>query len=632
MAKQLLNVLRASAASPLRTAVGAVLLALALVGGIRAISAPGLPGVGAPECDEATSTSFAFGKSAALTLVPLTGGRVEIATRPWPAAGGSSSSPFDFTKSESPAILTNGLTGRILRTGLSTVSAASDLSAGKGVRAAAATAALDLDFGGMLLQPLLALDAENVASTSSVEVSDGALEAKASVAITAGTFRGAAGSGAIPAYPAPNSVLLDANGVRVVLNEQIWSGDGAGFRSLTVNAIHVSLSNAVLAGIGTVSGDVIIAQSKAEICAGRAPRGPEERLFPVPAVVPPPSGPAAAVELLAAAQTPTYSVFFADAVTGDNAPQSFSACNVTCTNCFLPDSNPNVDSYTLDDYERPTGSGSGANAYFPALDIVATQAGSDADYFYFRIDMFGQDPGGSLPFRYAVALNYDGDARLDTFFLSEDPKGKVGTTFGNLGVYAWNDDNDNVGAARITFPDGPSNSLGGYENLVFDQGNNDGAGGSDAVQARIVEVAGVPKSIEFAVEREFLEGLNGGPIGAVSFCVYASKAGQTTSANTQLLHDEYSRRSGGSPYPWLTQDPGPIACPNTLAEEDALTPAQRAALDSGTSTPTAFCNPCYPSGGNIVEYDNVCSLIPVDNTPTPTPTETPTNTPTETPT
>jgi hypothetical protein len=241
----------------------------------------------------------------------------------------------------------------------------------------------------------------------------------------------------------------------------------------------------------------------------------------------------------AISQTPVYSVSQSDAVTGDNPLPSFTACGVTCTDCRLPDPNGNVDIYTKDIYERPTGSGSGADAYFPALDIVSAQAGSDDTYFYFRVNLFDQDAGGSLPYRYAFAVDYDADPRPDTYILSEDPKGKVGTTFGNSGVFAWNDGDDNVGDGQITLPDGPSNTAAGYETLVFDQGTNSGSGGSDAVQARIDLVGGIPKSIEFAVKQEFLEALNGGPITALSFCAYTSKGGQSTSASTQLLHDEY---------------------------------------------------------------------------------------------
>jgi hypothetical protein len=61
-------------------------------------------------------------------------------------------------------------------------------------------------------------------------------------------------------------VLLDSQllGIKIVLNEQIVTGDGVNTRGLTVNAIHIYLTDVEIAGIGIVTGDIIIAQSKAQ--------------------------------------------------------------------------------------------------------------------------------------------------------------------------------------------------------------------------------------------------------------------------------------------------------------------------------------------------------------------------------
>ncbi|HZI65484.1 MAG TPA: hypothetical protein VFF17_02865, partial [Thermoanaerobaculia bacterium] len=313
----------------------------------------------------------------------------------------------------------------------------------------------------------------------------------------------------------------------------------------------------------------------------------------------------AAIALLA--QVPMYTITLNDAVTGDNATQDFTVPGVTCNDCYVPDPNPGVDSYTDDIYERPMGSGSGASAYFSNLDITSGQMGSDATYLYFRINLFGA--GSGLNAKYAVAINCDADARPDLYLRVDDPQGNMGTTFDEKAVFASYDTNNDVGAANLDEPDGPGGSDNGYETVVFDQGTNSApgsAGGADAVQAR---VAPTGTAVEFAIERVFLDAVCGKMAKQVGFCVQTAQGGQTASG-TQLLHDEYSRQSGGSPYPWLSTAPSPAVttCPTTNAEDDALSAQQRAALDSGTNVNTGIVNPCYPSGGNILLHDSACSL------------------------
>ena len=70
------------------------------------------------------------------------------------------------------------------------------------------------------------------------------------------------------------------------------------------------------------------------------------------------------------AQTPVYTQSISDAVTGDNTVLSFTHPLATCVNCWQPDLG--ADNYSSDLYERPMGSGSGASAYFPGLDITTT--------------------------------------------------------------------------------------------------------------------------------------------------------------------------------------------------------------------------------------------------------------------
>lgn len=67
----------------------------------------------------------------------------------------------------------------------------------------------------------------------------------------------------IPVSPAPNTVLFDALGIRIVLNEQFGSTTATD-ASLDTNAIHIDLTD--VAGLGgLISGEVIIAHSSANM-------------------------------------------------------------------------------------------------------------------------------------------------------------------------------------------------------------------------------------------------------------------------------------------------------------------------------------------------------------------------------
>lgn len=68
------------------------------------------------------------------------------------------------------------------------------------------------------------------------------------------------GTIAVNANAAPNTVLLDALGIRIVLNEQITTSDALTM-SRTINAIHISITGP----LQVVNADVVIAQSVASL-------------------------------------------------------------------------------------------------------------------------------------------------------------------------------------------------------------------------------------------------------------------------------------------------------------------------------------------------------------------------------
>ncbi|HWF07970.1 MAG TPA: DUF11 domain-containing protein [Bryobacteraceae bacterium] len=110
------------------------------------------------------------------------------------------------------------------------------------------------------LGALVGLTADVIQSSASAGGNCGALTSTGSTVLANAKLNGVT----LTASAAPNTVLLDAGGIRIVLNEQIAAGNGTTDTSLTVNAIHISLTNAPI-GLGLLGGDIIIAQSKASM-------------------------------------------------------------------------------------------------------------------------------------------------------------------------------------------------------------------------------------------------------------------------------------------------------------------------------------------------------------------------------
>src|ERR1041385_7290501 len=101
--------------------------------------------------------------------------------------------------------------------------------------------------------------------------------------------------------------------------------------------------------------------------------------------------------------TPTYTRVRQDDITGDNTPIAVNgtpACTASAP-CFIPE--PGADSYDSDEFERPTGQGAAAVNYLPSIDITTSETGIDANWLYYKINLFGVQPGtspnasGSLP-------------------------------------------------------------------------------------------------------------------------------------------------------------------------------------------------------------------------------------------
>ncbi|MGC1272142.1 MAG: PEP-CTERM sorting domain-containing protein, partial [Planctomycetaceae bacterium] len=59
-------------------------------------------------------------------------------------------------------------------------------------------------------------------------------------------------------------------GLSILLNEQVVTGDGITSRGITTNAIHVSFDGAVIANLGGLSGELIVAHTAASLGASPA--------------------------------------------------------------------------------------------------------------------------------------------------------------------------------------------------------------------------------------------------------------------------------------------------------------------------------------------------------------------------
>lgn len=216
--------------------------------------------------------SSAYGVSVTTTLVPLLGSGIPIALDPTPTAGGTAPGPYDDgPNSVSNLFVSSGLTGQILSTGLVEASASSAIPGTTAADADTLVNALDLRIVGSLVTRLLTIGATTITSSASVGGSCGALVATGSALFESAQVGGLLGAGlAIDDAPPPNQVLLDMLGIRVVVNEQIASGDGVLQRGLVVNALHLEL-DVSLVGIGVLSGDVVIGHTEAAVQCASVP-------------------------------------------------------------------------------------------------------------------------------------------------------------------------------------------------------------------------------------------------------------------------------------------------------------------------------------------------------------------------
>ncbi len=238
-----------------------------------------------PATAQTVGDSSAFGESVNLSLVPLLGVTQPVTSGPRPVISGSAAPAYSLSANAGSSTASTSLTGPVLQTGLLLVNASSQLPGATLTHADATTTNPAVSLGQLL--PLLGLTAQTVRADATITGTCGSsLVASGSATLASATASGSLGLGLpVPPQPAPNTVLLNQLGVRIVLNEQIVSGDGRLQQSLTVNAIHISLQNALLSALGVLQGDIVISQAHAHV---QCPNGvtPEADLALTGAVTP----------------------------------------------------------------------------------------------------------------------------------------------------------------------------------------------------------------------------------------------------------------------------------------------------------------------------------------------------------
>ena len=154
----------------------------------------------------------------------------------------------------------------LISAGVATVNASTNVdgvtSGSRSASGDSTIANLSLTLGLPLAVPVVAVNATQIFSSSTVTGDIGALNATGTSTFTntAITF-GVATFTLDPNY-APNTVVFDNLLVKITANEQILTGNGTTLRDLVVNALHIQLLN-----VSGISGDIYLGVSDASLTA-----------------------------------------------------------------------------------------------------------------------------------------------------------------------------------------------------------------------------------------------------------------------------------------------------------------------------------------------------------------------------
>ena len=225
---------------------------------------------GAASAARAQLSGSAFGEKVTLSFAPLIGSPVQLSSGPWPQVSQSSSSAFSTDGEMASVAVSNPLLGSVLASGLMVVTTEAAYSP-VSVTSSSSLQSPRLQLGNLV--SLFGLQAEQFRSTAQLTGCGDDQTSIGTTRLVDLTLGGTLGSGlTAPVDPAPNTELLSIPGIRLILNEQILTVKG-GQRTLEVNAAHLSLNAIPLAGLGLLTGDVILGQAKAQINCAAIPLG-----------------------------------------------------------------------------------------------------------------------------------------------------------------------------------------------------------------------------------------------------------------------------------------------------------------------------------------------------------------------
>ena len=211
-----------------------------------------------------SGSSSAYGEAVTVGTTPPVGITLTTTSGPLPVASGTAPSPYNNTQTAVSAFVTG-----VLSTGVLSTSAASNVDGLAGGRSATGSATVNNLAIGVL--SILGLTADTVTSTAGISGVAGTLAASGSTIITNLRLNNVL---VATANVLPNTVILNAAGVTVTLNEQILTGNGTSNEALSVNAIDVAFTNVAQPIVGDVlgrsnllNGSIVIGHSDATLGA-----------------------------------------------------------------------------------------------------------------------------------------------------------------------------------------------------------------------------------------------------------------------------------------------------------------------------------------------------------------------------
>jgi len=206
-----------------------------------------------------SGSGSAYALSTSLAATPLLGLQATLTLGPSPS-GVSGTAPADFNQSGAVVSLAGNVLLGSAAVSANTLSASTRSAlASEAVNSAAAVQTLNIAL------TLLGLQAQAVTTTAQATCRNGLVALAGTMGIAGAQTSGLLAGISIAANPAANTVLLNTSAVKVTINEQIVTATG-----ITVNAIHIKLTTALVSGLGLLTGDIVVSQSSASIasCAG----------------------------------------------------------------------------------------------------------------------------------------------------------------------------------------------------------------------------------------------------------------------------------------------------------------------------------------------------------------------------